>query len=1500
MLWQRIVRCTGPLLAPSSPDYDRAIQLAGCHPIFIIRAMVERVLSGKCFFSISVILTLVFVTLSVPAQGADVDRPIHWWIGNALFRATTAETAGDVASWTVGYSGDYRPWLEADRMFRQVGNTTDINLAMSQLTANHGQGARLLATNLENWTTSFTVAEAQAYVDTIDSLEDLTVVQWNSHMTWRSGAIEIIDNHPRLILIEMAYPTASLNLETATLRDFYFQIIRDMQPYTEGRKPAIGLTVYTDHNMTTPVTWETMKTQIDAAKLVGRNVFGSVNHPIGIFIADVTPTEFTVDDVNRYILRDKTLLTNGVFADEWTGWAYEYWFGAAAAAIEAGSGVSGGNSLRIDGHNAAENRHSRAMLTQSVRAAPGAYRFAAKLKADGLVKADPEQSATPQAAITLICQAADKTPLAYFSGGSVTGSTGGWEHETLDFEAPAGTQWIRVDVWTTADHLGTAWFDQLRLDRVPTWAALDNRFANSGFDSGALSPWVNETSWFGQPNPQDTQVSVVSDVVYSGSHALRITTANNSRGAVSQTTDVVAGQSYTVEAWLKSEHGRANLLLEWHRPGNDPFYQAMPTITGVTDWTHVSDTFNTPANATRLRVYLVAERSDGSVWFDEVSVSPLETHAAFEPAPEISVISPPGEAGILRVAWDPETLPPGASLLHIHGAESPQALETALPLVSVAADAGTIDIHSLEIGSNWHFAARALGPDGAATGTGPVVSAQVEDRAAPQGGNLQAEWLQNGEVLIGWTPHILDTDAATLRLLAVTGDGVTELSNTDITGLYDLPRPTFSTAAWHTAATQVPDGTVAIRAEVTDASGNTTPAGSQAESSIAGPYPDQPLPALQVWTAPPTAQVRRDAPPPSDAADSFSLQLLRGQARGFQIMLRNDTPLPGARIRFEPLRRSLDGTEIAPGWLAAHFVNYLGLSRNAGQNTPATRVWDYTDGPFPDELSDDSHRDLAAAEVQPVYIRVTAPVDALPGRYDGRLWIDTPEGNREVEFNIEILPGKLPPTTDFFVGQWFRWDLLASHFGVERKSEAGWRALARLAEMLAAHRHNYVKIDHWDLIRGWVDDDGTVQHDFRELDRFLDTFLAVNPDQIFVLSHFGQRKYSGWHVPLRPVVYTVESLDSMHTVYLDPIDNLLPSLRDHLLERGLLQRTLVHVADEPTHLTYPSYRQLSQRIQAAAPEFRRIDALAIFGDELGADLEVRVPLITRYQQNLDKLDAERAAGAEVWLYTAWSPHGEYLNRMIDEPTIKPRLLKWYCGLTGSQGALHWALNWWDADIYQFNAPGDSYVVYPGGRFIVNSSLRFEAHREGIEDWQLMEMLVQGLTTGELSAEAARAQVAAIAEPSVRAANDYSTDWHLLENAREALLAEYLHTADALTPVEQWYLWALEHFDSTTVDPNADPDRDGRSNWMEFLAGTDPLDPNSLFRSELVLVDGVIRLAFDTLPEREYVLWYSGDLRDWDVIDVISGDGQGPGREIPMPEAQPPVFLKVEIRLPNAD
>jgi hypothetical protein len=74
-----------------------------------------------------------------------------------------------------------------------------------------------------------------------------------------------------------------------------------------------------------------------------------------------------------------------------------------------------------------------------------------------------------------------------------------------------------------------------------------------------------------------------------------------------------------------------------------------------------------------------------------------------------------------------------------------------------------------------------------------------------------------------------------------------------------------------------------------------------------------------------------------------------------------------------------------------------------------------------------------------------------------------------------------------------------------------------------------------------------------------------------------------------------------------------------------------------------------------------------------------------------------------------------------------------------------------------------------------------------------------------------------------------------------------------------------------MDSETDSDRDGNSNLMEYLAGTDPNNAASVFRPQGSLTNGVFRMTIPTISDRIYHVWVSRDLQNWTLHRSLSGN-----------------------------
>jgi hypothetical protein len=477
---------------------------------------------------------------------------------------------------------------------------------------------------------------------------------------------------------------------------------------------------------------------------------------------------------------------------------------------------------------------------------------------------------------------------------------------------------------------------------------------------------------------------------------------------------------------------------------------------------------------------------------------------------------------------------------------------------------------------------------------------------------------------------------------------------------------------------------------------------------------------LVLWPAEPLERVFKDSQP-ARVGERLRLSCVRNEYEGCMFGLRSNADVKGVRLEVSELR-SASGVSIPASCAKAFFVGSIPLSRN----TPLTPIEELErSAPYevPDPLLDVEEVDLKAGVTQPCYYRVYVPPGAEPGEYRGFVRAVAADGSSaEMEVVVTVHPVTLPGRRSLYVTNWFSLDNIAKACGAELWSEGFWRCFEKWVAMMSEYRQNvfWVPLDTVKVAKRG----GSYEFDFSVFDRYVEILLKHRADLIEITHVAGFTQWGGSEIRLRSFKVAREDGSVAEEPGEAVLPHLLRALEEHLRERGWLERTVIHIADEPTEDGIEEWRRVSRFVREHAPSLRRIDAVETTG--FGGDLEIWVPTLHHYDQWMEEYERARGEGAELWFYTCLNPVGRYPNRFLDYPLTKTRVLHWINYAYGLRGFLHWGFNWWWKDPFgEPNPnlpPGDTHIAYPGKGGRPLPSLRLEAMRDGLEDYELLKLL----------------------------------------------------------------------------------------------------------------------------------------------------------------------------------
>jgi hypothetical protein len=344
----------------------------------------------------------------------------------------------------------------------------------------------------------------------------------------------------------------------------------------------------------------------------------------------------------------------------------------------------------------------------------------------------------------------------------------------------------------------------------------------------------------------------------------------------------------------------------------------------------------------------------------------------------------------------------------------------------------------------------------------------------------------------------------------------------------------------------------------------------------------------------------------------------------------------------------------------------------------------------------------------------------------GKTWTRT--GMVTAKVYRAALPGLRQST--FLYTNWFNLGQMEQRHAVQRWSR-GWLAmLDRYAAFLAAGRQNCINIPG-ELI---TVRDGKITLDDERLFTFVDVFRK-NGFIFFESPHLMRRSGNDdWSDPELTVSLTGQPYATVEgkrdvTTIVSLLDGFI---KRHGLEGGWLQ----HISDEPGPPQARCYREVVQHVRSIAPGIRIMDATND-REGLAGSVDYWCPTIDDFQKNEQFFRTRERAGDRVLVYTCLIPGGPWLNRLLDQERLRQVYFGWGGALYSTAGYLHWGLNQFQVDdpltqsVVHHPSPqatpenflpaGDTHIIYPGPAGPL-SSTRFEAHRIGVEDFELLRLL----------------------------------------------------------------------------------------------------------------------------------------------------------------------------------
>lgn len=468
---------------------------------------------------------------------------------------------------------------------------------------------------------------------------------------------------------------------------------------------------------------------------------------------------------------------------------------------------------------------------------------------------------------------------------------------------------------------------------------------------------------------------------------------------------------------------------------------------------------------------------------------------------------------------------------------------------------------------------------------------------------------------------------------------------------------------------------------------------------------------------------------------AFNHVAWRGEKVFAQAVVSSEEELKDVRLSVSDLRngKSLIGAENIRLQFVSYVVSDLLDTTKYGQCGSREDKSKWGEVLVADVLDINDSMTVPAGRKQPVWMTVSVPSDARPGKYSGKLTVTSSNAKaRSLNVELTVADHVLPPARDwtFHLDLWQNPYSVARYENVPLWSDAHFEAMRPVMRMLAEAGQKSVTATI--MNRPWngqTEDafgsmvtkirriDGTWLYDYTIFDRWVEFMFSLGIDkQINCYSMIPWALEFDYYDQATSSNTTIQATPGSQE-YNEYWGSFIADFARHLKSKGWFEKTMIAMDERPME----SMQAVLSLIRNIEPGFK-ISLAGNYHEPINYEIADFSEGFAPKKEFPESAKTKRKElGLTTTIYTCCAE--AHPNMFVISDPDEAAWLGWFAQAEGYDGYLRWAYNSWTLDPltdtrFRTWPAGDCFVVYPGGR----GSVRFSKLVEGIQDFEKVRIL----------------------------------------------------------------------------------------------------------------------------------------------------------------------------------